>query len=177
MSASNKEVIDAVCEYAYMIAKQDWHYIRYRHLVPYTHKCPVCSGRPEGKRYGSNCICIPFACWKHGGNIPCNCSTHVINDSNWTRIGVIPDEEKALAIARRRIGIDDIMLIRGDDVMGSLKRGDACVHFKNGRYYHTSLYLGDGKMLDCSRETMNTAVRDVMECKYAIRYTGGLEGK
>jgi hypothetical protein len=30
-------------------------------------------------------------------------------------------------------------------------------------------------MLDCSRETGTTAVRDVMECRYAIRYTGGVK--
>ncbi len=171
--ASNNGIIDAVCEYAYELSKREWHYIKFSFFAPYTQKCPICSGRKEGKRYGSNCICIPFACWKHGGHIPCHCSTHVINDSNWNRIAVLPDHEAALEIARRRIGVRDIMLIRGDNVRNSLKRGDACAHFSGGRYIHTSLYLGEGKMLDCSLEKMHIAVRDAMESEYAIRYTGG----
>ena len=170
---SNAEIIDNICEYAYGLSKQDWKYIQFRFLAPYTHKCPVCSNRKPGNRYGSNCICIPFACWHHGGHIPCNCSTHVINNSNWNRIAKLPDPEEALAIARKRIGVHDIMLIRGENVMDSLQRGDACAHFVGGKYYHTSLYLGDGKMLDVSRETGNTMIRDVMKTEFAIRYIGG----
>lgn len=171
--ASNKEILDAVCEYAYELGRQDWHYIRYKLFLPYTHKCPVCSRRKVGKRYGSNCICVPFACWHHGGHIPCRCNTHVINDSNWNRIAELPDHEAALDIARRRIGIQEITLIRGGNIMDSLQRGDICAHFSGGRYIHSSLYLGEGKMLDCSLEKMHIAIRDVMESKFAIRYTGG----
>ena len=171
--ASNAGIIDAVCEYAYVLGKKDWHYIRYRYFAPYTHKCPVCSRRPEGKRYGSNCICVPFACWHHGGNIPCRCNTHVINDSNWNRIAELPDHQAALDIARKRTGVRDIMLIRGENVMDSLRKGDICAHFSGGRYIHSSLYLGEGKMLDCSLEKMHIAVRTAMESRFAIRYTGG----
>ena len=171
--ASNNGIIDAVCDYARGLGKQDWHYIWYRLFVPYTHKCPICSRRREGKRYGSNCICVPFACWHHGGHIPCRCNTHVINDSNWNRIAELPDQRSALAIARKRIGVQDIMLIRGENVMKSLQRGDICAHFSGGRYIHSSLYLGEGKMLDCSLEKMHIAIRDAMESEFAIRYTGG----
>lgn len=171
--ASNNGIIDAVCEYAQELGRQDWHYIRYKIYAPYTHKCPICSNRREGKRYGSNCICIPFACWHHGGHIPCRCNTHVINDSNWNRIAELPDHEAALEIARRRIGVRDIMLIRGENVMSSLQRGDVCAHFSGGKYIHSSLYLGEGKMLDCSLERMHIAIRDAMESRFAIRYTGG----
>ena len=171
--ASNNGIIDAICEYAYKLEKQEWHYIKFNWFLPYTHRCPICNNMPKGKRYGSNCICIPFACWHHGAGIPCHCSTHVINDSNWNKIDRLQDYEEALAIARKRIGVDDLMLIKGDSVMTSLRKGDACAHFSNGRYLHTSLYLGDGKMLDCSLENMHIAIRDAMESRYAIRYTGG----
>lgn len=171
--ASNTGIIDAVCEYARGLSKQDWHYISYKLFLPYTHKCPVCSRRKYGKRYGSNCICVPFACWHHGGHIPCRCSTHVINDSNWNRIAELPDDNAALDIARKRIGVRDIMLIRGKNVMDSLHRGDICAHFSEGRYIHSSLYLGEGKMLDCSLEKMHIAIRDAMKSEFAIRYTGG----
>ena len=170
---SNDEIIDAICEYAYGLAKLDWHYIRYRLLVPYTHKCPLCSRRQQGDHFGSNCICVPFACWHHGGHIPCSCNTHVINDSSWNRIAGLPDNNAALEIARKRIGVRDIMLIRGENVRDSLQRGDICAHFSGGKYIHSSLYLGDGKMLDCSLEMMHIAIRDAMECEFAIRYTGG----
>ena len=170
--ASNNGIIDAVCEYAYVLNSQEWHYIIYKHFIPYTHRCPICSHRKEGKRYGSNCICIPFACWHHGGHIPCHCNTHVINDSNWNRIAEL-DHNAALEIARKRIGVRDIMLIRGDSVMDSLRRGDVCAHFSGGKYVHTSLYLGEGKMLDCSRKITHITIRDAMETEYAIRYTGG----
>jgi hypothetical protein len=140
--------------------------------LPLTHTSAPCSNRAEGAHYGSNCICVPFACWHHGGHIPCHCNTHVINDSNWERIGELPDYKDALSIARRRIGVRDIMLIRGEGVMNSLRRGDICAHFKEGKYIHSSLYLGNGKMLDCSLEKMHIAIRDAMECRYAIRYIG-----
>lgn len=171
--ASNNRIIDAVCEYASGLGSQDWHYISYKYFVPYTHRCPICSHRQEGKRYGSNCICVPFACWHHGGQIPCRCNTHVINDSNWNRIAELSDYNAALKIARRRIGVRDIILIRGKNVMDSLRRGDICAHFSDGRYIHSSLYLGEGKMLDCSLEKMHIAIRDVMVSKFAIRYIGG----
>lgn len=171
--ASNKGIIDAVCEYAHMLGKKEWHYIWFKLFVPYTHKCPICSNRAPGKRYGSNCICVPFACWHHGGQIPCHCNTHVINDSNWNRIAELQDPEEALAIARKRIGVKDIMLIRGEQVKPLLRKGDICAHFKGGKYIHSSLYLGDGKMLDCSLEKMHIAIRDAMDSKFAIRYTGG----
>lgn len=169
---SNSETIDAICAYARQLGKQDWHYIWYKLYAPYTHRCPICSGRSPGKRYGSNCICVPFACWHHGGQIPCHCNTHVINDSNWEKISEYPYEE-ALAIARKRIGIREIELIRGDQVMASLRKGDICAHFRGRKYIHSSLYLGDGQMLDCSLEKMHIAIRDVMESRYAIRFTGG----
>lgn len=173
---SNSEIINAVCDYAYKLSEQDWHYIWFRLFVPYTHKCPICSGRPAGKRYGSNCICVPFACWHHGGGIPCRCNTHVINDSSWNRIANY-DYEAALAIAKKRIGVGDISLIRSDRSgtvdPSRLRKGDICAHFRDGKYIHSSLYLGDGRMLDCSLERMRLAVRDAMECRFAIRYTGG----
>ena len=175
--ASNAEILDAICEYAHKLGQQDWHYISFKWSAPYTHKCPICSKRPQGDRYGSNCICVPFACWHHGGHIPCRCNTHVINDSNWVRISELPNYDDALAIARRRIGVRDIMLIRGENVMESLKRGDICAHFKGDKYIHSSLYLGQGKMLDCSLEKKHIAIRDVMDCRFAIRYTGGEKDK
>lgn len=171
-AASNAEIINNICRFAHKLGKQDWHYIRYELLKPYTHKCPICSKRPPGSRYGSNCICIPFSCWHHGGGIPCHCNTHVINDSNWNRIGELPDYEDALAIARKRIGVKDIMLIRGDQVKTSLQKGDICAHFTGGKYIHCSLYLGDGMMLDCSLEKMHIAIREAIDCRYAIRYIG-----
>ncbi|MBR3142415.1 MAG: peptidoglycan-binding protein [Clostridiales bacterium] len=172
--ASNNGIIDAICEYAYELGKRDWHYIWFKLFVPYTHKCPICSNRPEGKRYGSNCICVPFACWHHGGHIPCRCNTLVINDSNWNRIKELQDHEDSLEVARKRIGVRDIIIIKGDPVMTSLlRKGDICAHFSGGKYIHSSLYLGDGKMLDCSLEKMHIAIRDTMDCVFAIRYTGG----
>lgn len=170
--ASNSEIINAICRFAYKLGKQDWHYIRYEFFKPYTHKCPICSKRTQGSKYGSNCICVPFACWHHGGHIPCHCNTHVINDSNWERIGELQDYEDALAIARKRIGVKDIMLIRGEQVKASLQRGDICAHFTGSKYIHSSLYLGDGMMLDCSLEKMHIAIREARDCRYAIRYTG-----
>lgn len=172
-AASNNGIMNAVCKYAYKLGKQDWHYISFKWTAPYTHKCPICSDRLKGERYGSNCICVPFACWHHGGHIPCHCNTHVINDSNWERISELPDYKKALAIARRRTGVRDIMLIRGEEVMSSLCKGDICAHFNGDQYIHSSLYLGKGKMIDCSLEKMHIAVRDAMDCRFAIRYTGG----
>jgi hypothetical protein len=171
--ASNNGIIDGICEYAKVIAEKDWHYIWFKPFSFYTHKCPICSQRPEGKRFGSNCICIPFACWHHGGKIPCKCNTHVINDSNWNKIAYLPSDDEVLSIAQRRIGVKELMIIRGDDVQASLKRGDVCAHFKDGKYIHSSLYLGDGMMVDCSLEKMRTAIRPAMEAKFAIRYTGG----
>lgn len=97
----------------------------------------------------------------------------MINDSNWNRIAELPDHQAALDIARKRIGVRDIMLIRGENVMSSLQRGDICAHFSGGKYIHSSLYLGEGKMLDCSLEKMHIAIRDSIESKFAIRYTGG----
>ena len=80
-----------------------------------------------------------------------------------------------------RLGIKDVKVIRmkgGRTIpLAKLKKGDIIAYFNGSTYAHTALYLGDGKIADCtSTRTPNIkyGVKSYtkMSIKAAIRYTG-----
>lgn len=171
--------MDKACKWAKKIAKSgDYHYKKYTSDKK-THQCPICHDL-TGKNKAWNCIGFAFASWHHGGGIPCKCSCDVINNATWETLRKKASKD-GTKIAQSKLGIDDVKVIRkkgGATIpLDKLKKGDIIAYFNGDTYAHTALYLGDGKIADCTQHR-NPQIKygvesyTTMKIKCALRYTG-----
>ena len=143
-----------------------------------TQQCPICHNL-TGKYKGWNCIGFAFASWKHGAGLKSKCSCGVIPDGIWNKILKAKTDAEALKIAQERTGLNDIKVIRNGGKaipQSKLKAGDIVACFKGNSYYHTVLYMGDGKIAECTTgktpEIGYNRALSKSDDKVAIRYTG-----
>ena len=87
--------------------------------------------------------------------------------------------DNATAIARQRLGINDVTAIRSKSgiPLSKLKRGDIVAWFVGNSYKHTGIYLGNGLIADCTstrKINIKCGVKTYtsMTIKVAVRYTG-----
>lgn len=168
---------EKACEWAKKIADGGkYKYKRYTSDVK-THQCPVCHNL-TGKYKGWNCIGFAFASWHHAG-IPCKCSCDVINNATWETLRVKASKD-GTKIAQNKLGTKNVKVIRvkggGKIPLSKLKKGDIIAYFNGSTYVHTALYIGNGKIADCtSGRTPNIKYGaksyTTMTIKAAIRYT------
>ena len=171
--------MDKACAWAKKIAESgDYKYKKYTSDVK-THQCPICHDL-KGKYKGWNCIGYAFACWHHGGKIPCKCSCDAMTNAAWEAVRVKASKD-GVKIVKQRLGIDDVKVIRtkgGKEIpMSKLKKGDIIAYFNGATYAHTALYLGNGKIADCTSgrtQQIKYGAKSytTMKIKAAIRYTG-----
>lgn len=171
--------MDKACAWAKKIADGGkYKYKKYTGETK-THQCPICHDL-TGKYKGWNCIGFAFASWHHGGKIPCKCSCDVINNGTWETLRKKASKDGS-KIAQQKLGIDDVKVIRvkgGKKIpLSHLKKGDIIAYFNGNTYVHTALYLGDGKIADCTQHR-NPQIKcgaksyTTMTIKCALRYTG-----
>ena len=168
---------DKMCAWAKKIAGKDYHYVNYN-TGKKAHECPICHKHAKGKYYGWNCIGFAFASWRHGAGIKCRCSCDAMTDQLYKKILNASSEEK-LKIVRDRLGIKDVKVLhnkKGID-LSKLKKGDIVVYFNGSTYVHTALYIGDGKIADCTSgrtDNIKYGVKSYTKwkIKLAFRYTG-----
>ena len=86
---------------------------------------------------------------------------------------------EALKIVQNRIGLKSIKVIvdKGGISTSKLKKGDIIAYFNGSNYVHTALYVGDGKIADCTSGRKDAVKYGVTsyskwKIKIAIRYTG-----
>jgi hypothetical protein len=88
------------------------------------------------------------------------------------------DKDEALKKLKKRIGLEDITMIRNHGKaipQSKMKAGDLCLVFSGGKYIHLYPYIGSGKMIDCgnwSDKDKQIAKRKASPCKVIVRYTG-----
>lgn len=180
---SNAQIRANICSWAEKTASDNnFHYVKWNGKDSKTHECPICKKHSKGTYYGWNCIGFAFACWRHGGGIKSKCSCGVISDGIWEKILNAKTDAEALSIAREHVGINDIKVIRnkGNAIpVDKLQSADICALFKSKEYYHTILYLGDGKYADSNsgrsdniKAGMALSSTSKSRIKVAIRYTG-----
>lgn len=116
----------------------------------YGSECAICHPH-GGANKGWNCIGYAWACWHHAG-LPSRCSCDVINDMMYEKILGFSKYEDALAYAQNRIGVDNICVVRNRNgiALSDLKAGDVIAYFSGGTYVHTAVYIGNGKIADCT---------------------------
>ena len=176
-AVATQSAADKACAWAKKTAdSKAYHYVKYTSDKK-THECPICHKHPKGKYYGGNCIWYAFGTWRHGSGLKSKCSCQVVTDAHWNKILKASDKE-ALKIAQDRIGLKSIKVIRnGGKVIPTdkLQKGDIIAFFDGSTYKHTALYVGNGKMSDCSggqKPNIKYGIPIRKTCKVAIRYTG-----
>lgn len=142
-----------------------------------THQCPICH-KLTGKYLGWNCIGFAWACWFHGGGLPCKCNCEVINDTTGEKIYNAKTDAEALKLVQSKCGLSDVKVIRNKKYIpqSELIAGDILLYFEGSKYTHMMLYVGNGKIADSSRGhtpqvKYGVAMRQ-KEVKVAIRYIG-----
>lgn len=170
---------DKACAWAKKIANDNsYHYVRYTSDKK-THECPVCHNHPKGKTHGWNCIGYAFATWRHGSGLKSTCNCSVMHNAAWEQTLKASDKE-ALSIVQKRVGLKSLKVIRNGGKAiptKNLQKGDIIAYFKGNKYMHTALYIGDGKMADCTSGRSDNikygvSLSSVWSVKVAIRYTG-----
>lgn len=159
------------CAWAKKIAADNsYHYVRYTSDKK-THECPVCHKHSKGKYHGWNCIGFAFSCWHHSG-LKSKCSNDVIGDPTWNKILRAKTDAKAEKIASAAVGIPVKVIRNGGKAVpqSKLKKGDICAYFEGNSYKHTFLYIGGGKLADCT-----TGRKD--EIKYGVAFSGNYKNK
>lgn len=180
-TASNNGIRKNIADWGVEIAKSGKYHYKSWTEDPNTHKCPICH---PGTGDGWNCIGFAWACWHHGGEIPCACHCGIIYNQLGDRImaAVLSgDNDKALSLVRNAAGVDDIKLITngGKNIPASwLQPGDSLILTTDGTTYgHSAIYGGNGTLIDSSSQrTPNIdyhAKYSWWGCKVAMRYTGG----
>lgn len=172
---THSDVLNDMKSYAIKIAKDnDYHYVKWKSKNKITHECPICHKHEKGEYYGFTAMGFAFAVWRHGAGLANNCSNEVLTEAQAEKLLKCADR-KAIKIAKTNIGLKKIKVIRNNEKyipLKSLKKGDICLCYVGKKYFHTVLYIGDGKMVDCTSGSSQISVRKMTNCKVAIRYTG-----
>lgn len=181
--ASKTTVQDEICTWAKKIAdSKKYTYKKWKSGDVKTHQCPLCH---PGSGDGWNCIGFAFACWHHGGNIPCKCNCGVIANDTWEKILKAKTDQEALQLAQKYIGIKEVQVIRnkGNAIpTDKLRKGDIIAYYVNDdNYQHTALYVGNNLMADSSGGNSGKYVTYGKKLRsglnVAIRWIGDAKGK
>lgn len=173
-----KSMQDKICDEAKKIADSGkYKYVYYSDK--YGKECAICHPH-DGKNKGWNCIGYAFACWHHAG-IPCKCRCDVITDQIYNQLLKV-SLKKAKRIVAERIGLDEsqfkIHRNGGKAIpFSKLTKGDIIVYYTSSGYKHTAIYIGDGKIADCTSGRKPNIKYGApsykgMTIKFAISYTG-----
>ena len=169
---------DKMMAWAKKIAGEKYHYVYWKENVAKTHTCPICTGRKYDDYYGGNCIWFAWASWHHGAGLASKCNCFVFTDYHYNQLLKLSYSE-ASALARQRIGLNDVYLLRSYTglTFDQLKPGDVIAYFNSSGYIHTALYLGNGLIADCTSSRSDGIMYGVKsysnyKIKLAFRYTG-----
>lgn len=165
---------DDICAVAKEIADSGKY--RYKKFSEkYGKECAICHPH-GGENPGWNCIGYPFHCWHEVTG--CKCSCQVMTNQLYEKV-LKSSAKDALEIVRKRTGLTNVEVIVNKDgiPMNKLKKGDIIAYFNGDTYKHTALYVGDGKIADCTsgrKQSIKYGVNSYAKWKIkeAIRYTG-----
>lgn len=174
--------VDKANAWAKKIADDKYHYVVWTSNNPKTKTCPICKGRKYNDAFGWNCIGLAFAYWHHGMGLSSNCNCGVIGNKTNEKILNAKTDAEALSIARKQIGLNDIKVIRNKSGIpkSQWKAGDILMAFdKNGTYYHTFVYAGNGQIFDSTRAGGDGSAKNIKfrsyksySAKLLVRYIG-----
>ena len=156
---AHDKCIDSVCNFARKYANDNSYSYKKWTSDKKTHQCPICHPN-SGK--GWNCIGFVSACFYHGGGVKTvKCANDGLgNNAFFDKL--TPDKWRA------RNGKEWIEV-------KNRKKGDILICYRDGKYKHTALYLGNGKIADAT-SSRGIKIRNYSELKNykkrIFRYTG-----
>lgn len=176
--AKPKTPQDKMLAWAKKIAADDsYHYVFYSSGKK-AHECPICHKHAKGKFHGWNCIGYAWGSWHHGAGLKTKCSCDVINNAQYEKM-LHASKEIALKMAQSCVKTKNIKLLRSKSgiALSRLKPGDIIAYFNGNRYVHTAIYIGNGKIADCTsgrKDQIKYGAKSYksMTIKLAFRYTG-----
>lgn len=152
---------------------------KYRYVYfsdKYGNECAICHPH-GGKNKGWQCIGLVTHCW-HAVIPELKCRCDSLTDQIYNQLLKEPLAD-AKRIVAKRLNTNDIKVLRNKKgiPLSKLEPGDWIAYYTKKGYAHTALYLGNGKIADCtSGRTPNIkyGVKSYtsMTIKLAIRYTG-----
>lgn len=165
----NEKAIDGAVAFGKSIANSNIY--GYKKYDSTDHACPICHTKTKVK--GFNCIGFVASCFAHGAGdkkILANCKAN--NGSalgnNVTLTSVTEESWK------KKCGNDWKMITNGgakngkDIPTSSLKKGDILIGYDSkGKYKHTMLYIGSGKLLDAV--SSGSKANQIAERSYSTR--------
>ena len=178
-SMNNMMTAGNICKWAEKTAKKE-KYVYDRPLINTAHKCPVCN---KNSSKGWDDTGFVAACLKHGGKIAVTCSNTGLGTAQiFNTILSRKTNDGALAEWKKKNGADwQIIKKDGKKLKESdLQKGDVLLTYKDGKFYHMAIYIGEGKIADC---TKSKGIRYGRKLKklggsllVAFRYVGGSAG-
>lgn len=178
--SSRELIIDNQLKWAHKIVdSHKYKYVFYDE--PYGHECAVCHPH-NGANKGWQCIGWSAAVWHHGGlPIPCNCG--VIDNSTWEKILNAKTDSEALSIARSRLKLNDIKVIRNKNGLSKslAQPGDIAALFNGNQYQHMYIIASSSQITDSTSSGggysndisfRSFSGRYASNMKVLIRYTG-----
>ena len=178
------KIVQAMNTWATKIANDNtYHYKLWKSSDVKTHECPICKKYSVGQYHGWNCIGFAFAVWHHGGGLKSNCNCHVIANDVGEQILNAKTDAEALKIAKQKVGIDNIIVIRNNKKnipKSQWQAGDICLQFNGNKYTHTFYYRGGGYITDSTgssgkvpnNQQITTRSYSNYSAKVIIRYLG-----
>ena len=159
-------------------ADNRYHYVLWKSNDNQTHLCPICSRIDYSKdpaHFGWNCIGFAWAVWYHGGGLPINCNCHVISNDVAEQILKAKTDAEALSLARKKVGMNDIIVIRNKNGIPKSKwqAGDIGMQYNGNTYNHTFYIMGNGKIADSTGSSGKVAKNDQIN----IRSNGNYSAK
>lgn len=145
-------------------------------------ECPICHNHSkDGGYYGGNCIWFASAYLYHGmGLTDIKCAGDGMLGTNraYTKLLLYSDGQ-AQKMLDEKLGVGRFKLIRksgrGPLGLSDLKRGDILLYYKSVLFWHTAVYMGDGRIIDSAIEPGGVTERDWSlgyPCRAALRYCG-----
>lgn len=165
----NEKAIDAAIAFGKSIANSNIY--GYKKYDSTDHACPICHTKTKVK--GFNCIGFVASCFAHGAgdakmlaNCKANNGSALGNNATLTSVTV--------ESWRKKCGKDWKMITNGgakngkDIPTSSLKKGDILIGYDSkGKYKHTMLYIGSGKLLDAV--SSGSKANQIAERSYSTR--------
>lgn len=168
---------EKICDEAKRISdSKKYKYVFFN--TKYGSECAICHPH-GGANKGWQCIGFVTHCW-HAviPKVKCRCDS--ITDQLYNRyLNMSLSGIRKSVASRLGISADDIKVIRDKSgiPLSKLEKGDWIAYYTSSGYKHTGLYIGNGKIADCtSGRTPNIKYGAKsytgMTIKLAIRYTG-----